>query len=97
MKLDIKEIKGKLAFTKEELQLIKEIKLIKTIAEQLCSDSKKLQWSSNRYNYIIQLDTRTNKYSISSWEYYKIPGVQYMDEHTAIKVCEILNNGEVKL
>jgi len=81
----------------EALQLTKETKLIGAIAEQVCEDTEKLKWKDNQYNYTIQLDSRTNKYSISSWQYYKIPGVQYMDECTAIKVCEILNNGEVKL
>jgi len=83
----------------EALQLIKETKLIGAIAEQVSVDSKlKLEWENNaQIKYFITYNMLHKQYKMDYAVTHKVPGIQYMTKEVAIKVCEILNNGEVKL
>lgn len=78
----------------EALQLTKETKLIGAIAEQVKGGSGTTEGLTD-YFYISQ---NVNRYQVSEASINRrILGVQYMDEKTATKVCEILNSGQVKL
>jgi len=77
--------------------LVRETKLIGALADQIQKNPIEPQWAVGFANYEIQLDTRTDEYTISAWKNYRTLGAQYMDKITAEKVCEILNSGRVKL
>lgn len=79
------------------LQLNKETNLIGAIAEQLFpEDNWKADWT-RMLKYYVDYNEQAEKYTIGHSIDYRILGVHYMSEKVAKAVCEILNEGNLRL
>lgn len=57
----------------------------------------KVDWNNKEIKYHIYFDSNDLKYKVAFADTYRSLGVIYMDENSAIKLCEALNLGEVIL
>lgn len=86
----IKEANAKLA-----LQRNKEANVIEALAEQLDPDWV-ADWDNEQQNkYYVFLSKNEYKCSWNNGAY--SIGVPYMSRQTAVKICDMLNNGEIEL
>lgn len=81
-----------------DFQLQKELMCIGALAEQINPDYRsEVSWTFDREFYSIQQDMKTKEYQVYCSYPKRRLGVVYMPKDTAEKVCEILNNKQVKI
>ena len=82
---------------KKALKTIKRFTRLLAIRDQECPNSRGYEFQSEKENYYIFKNERTNKYDYDIGFYWNCLGVYFSTPEDAQKICDILNSGKFDL
>jgi len=79
------------------LKQIKRFARLLALRDQECPDSRGYEFKSEKENYYVYRDERTNKYDYDIGLYWNCLSVFFKTKEDAQKICDILNTGRFDL